>query len=413
MKRLLVFGGTSEARLLVELLSRFDIMLSVCVATEYGREMLSHIGNIRVIVSRLDSQQMILLIKDGGYDTVVDATHPFAVEVTANIADACKKTGIRNLRLLREDTKSGQEGDITLFPDLKSAVSYLNTTSGNILITTGSKELSEFCSLVDYKERCYARVLPAVNVLEHCKGIGFSDGHIIAMQGPFCEEINFAMLKQYNCKYLVTKNTGSAGGIDEKISAAQRNFASVILIGRPTIEKGYSVEQTAKLICEEYGLSEPAVKPEAIIKKKEYFPFFLPSTGKRVLFVGGGKIASRRIASMLKFNFQITVIAPALCDTLLELSRLSEIEHISKEIDPKDLEDFDYIIAATNQRDVNHMIAEAANRLLIPVNIVDKKEECGFYFPGIVLKEEAVIGVSCDGASHRKAKEISERIRGL
>lgn len=102
---------------------------------------------------------------------------------------------------------------------VQAAAEYLDQTQGNILLTTGSKELAGFTGMKDYQERLYARVLSLPNVMQACAELGFEGKHLIGMQGPFSRELNAAMLRQYDCKYLVTKDTGRAGGFQDKIDA--------------------------------------------------------------------------------------------------------------------------------------------------------------------------------------------------
>ena len=114
---------------------------------------------------------------------------------------------------------------------------YLEQTQGNILITTGSKELDKYTRLTNYKERCYARVLSVLPSVMQSIELGFSGKHLIAMQGPFSREMNLALLHQTEAKYFVTKESGKNGGFAEKLEAAV-----LLVIGRP-IEEGLSVEE--------------------------------------------------------------------------------------------------------------------------------------------------------------------------
>ena len=149
---------------------------------------------------------------------MLDATHPYAAEVTENIRAACQNTGFPYQRVLRE---AGAYQDKAIYVEnTEAAVEFLEGTKGNILLTTGSKELGKFTALSDAGERIYARVLSLPSVMETCKGYGFEGKHLIGMQGPFSMELNAAMLRQYDCRYLVTKDTGKAGGFQEKIDAA-------------------------------------------------------------------------------------------------------------------------------------------------------------------------------------------------
>ena len=83
---------------------------------------------------------------------------------------------------------------------------YLNSTEGNILLTTGSKELASYCGIRDRQNRVFARVLPLTKVVEQVEGLGYKGSRLICMQGPFSEEMNLAMINMLDIKFLVTKN---------------------------------------------------------------------------------------------------------------------------------------------------------------------------------------------------------------
>ena len=113
---------------------------------------------------------------------------------------------------------------------------------GEHFLTTGSKELSKFTVIPDYQE-AFARVLSIPSVISSCAELGIEGEHLIGMQGPFSTEINEAMLRQFRCSYLVTKDTGLAGGFPEKMEACQR-AASPVIIGRPLQEEGLSLPES-------------------------------------------------------------------------------------------------------------------------------------------------------------------------
>jgi len=123
------------------------------------------------------------------------------------------------------------------------AAAYLAGTSANVLLTTGSKELSCFTSVPDYQNRLFARVLSLPSVVASCAALGFSGRNLICMQGPFSEEMNIALIHQTDAKYLVTKDTGREGGFPEKESAAKACDCQLIIIRRPLVEEGITVEE--------------------------------------------------------------------------------------------------------------------------------------------------------------------------
>lgn len=231
MKKLLIFGGTSEEHDLLEALEPFGLETILCVASDYGR-MMAPEGNrrLRVRTGRLDANQIGALIRREGFFCVIDSTHPYAVEATKNIKAAALETGISYLRLLRE--KSDTDSAIVV-RSIGEAAKALDKSSGNVLLTTGSKELSAFTGVRDFAHRLYARVLPTAESINACLENGFLPHHIIAMHGPFSHELNIAIMRQFDIRLLVTKDGGRAGGYPDKLSAARALNADVIVIRRP------------------------------------------------------------------------------------------------------------------------------------------------------------------------------------
>ena len=252
MYKLCVFAGTTEGRELVEFLFGQPISVTACVATEYGETLLTPAANLTVSAQRLTQAEMAELFCRERFDAVVDATHPYASVVTENIAAACAETGTEYLRLLRSHGNSTE--DAVYVASIEEAVQYLNTVDGNILLTTGSKELNKFIPIRGFESRVYARVLPMEESLRLCQEAGVKPAHILAMQGPFSQEMNVAMLKSVHAAFLVTKDSGTTGGMDEKISAAREAGARTIIIGRPTQKEGLSFEEMTALLCDRFSL---------------------------------------------------------------------------------------------------------------------------------------------------------------
>lgn len=264
---ILIFAGTTEGREIAEYLNLHKISCYVCVATEYGESLLPSGEYITVSTKRLDCKEIIEFIKQHRIEIVIDATHPYATVVTENITNACKECKIEYSRVLRnsenmkiEDRKKDISENNTIaetyvwMESLEDAMEYLKHTTGNILATTGSKELHQYTRLPDYKKRVFARVLSLPSVIEQCYELGFQGKNLIAMQGPFSEELNYAMLKQIEAVYLVTKESGKAGGFLEKLIAAERANVTVLIIGRQKKETGYSKEEIKAYLCKKYSI---------------------------------------------------------------------------------------------------------------------------------------------------------------
>lgn len=252
MYKLCVFAGTTEGRELVELLADAPVEVTACVATEYGEALLPPRERLTVSNRRLTEEEMGALLRREHFDLVVDATHPYASEVTENIVRACRGAETEYLRLLR-GTDASPEGAVCV-PDIEAAVAYLAGTEGNILLTTGSKELAKYAALPGFAARVYARVLPMEASLEACRAAGLGPDRIIAMQGPFSREMNTAMLRSASARYMVTKDTGGTGGFGEKAAAAKEAGAVLVVVGRPEQREGLDFAETAELLCRRFNL---------------------------------------------------------------------------------------------------------------------------------------------------------------
>lgn len=253
MYKLCVFAGTTEGRELVERLAGQPVAVTACVATEYGETLLRPRERLTVSRRRLTQEQMEELFDREKFDLVVDATHPYAREVTEHICGACGRTGVDYLRLLRGEGAL-PEGAAAL-PDVPAAAAFLAGTEGNILLTTGSKELAGFRAIPDFARRVYARVLPMEASLRACEAAGLPPAHILAMQGPFSLEMNLAMLRAVSAAWLVTKEGGSAGGYPEKAEAARQAGAGLVVIGRPPQREGTDFGGVLRELRRRFGLS--------------------------------------------------------------------------------------------------------------------------------------------------------------
>ncbi len=252
MYKVLVFAGTTEGYEICRFLAAHQIPVTGFVATEYGSKSLTENAYLSVRTGRLDETAMEQVFTDEKPQLVLDATHPYASEVTMNIRTACEKTQTHYQRVLRE---AGEHEDRAVYVDsVQKAAEFLNQTEGNVLLTTGSKELTGFTGIRNYQKRLYARVLSLPNVMKTCAELGFEGKHLIGMQGPFSRELNAAMLRQYNCRYLVTKDTGKAGGFQDKIDAALECDAVPVIIGRPLKEEGMSVKECKRFLTEHFQI---------------------------------------------------------------------------------------------------------------------------------------------------------------
>lgn len=385
--KLVVFSGTSDGNKLCQWLSQQNINADVYVATEYGEQVMPKMEGINVHIGRLDASQMAEIINN---DTcVIDCTHPYAKEVTLNIKTVCEQKNAKYLRFLRESILHND--NIISVKNTEDAVEWICNNSGNVFLTTGSKELEAYTKIPNYQERLFIRVLPTSSVLQKCEELGFKGSHIIAMQGPFSYEMNVQMLKQVNAKILVTKDTGKSGGFDEKQKAAEKTNVKMLMIERPLAENGLTLEQ---------------IKDE-ILKLKEYprFPMFISLVNKNVLIVGAGKIAKRRFDVLKRFGANITVVG---------IENRANIEDvIIKPYSENDLNYINLVIAATDNREINHKIYIDCCKKNIPVSVADCFEESSFFFPAICQNDILNIGLVSNGKNHTAVSAMAKKIRNL
>lgn len=398
LKRIIIFAGTNEGRSLCEFFAEHGFPVTACVATEYGSLCLSEIPKLEIKEGRLTAQEIKAVIAD--YDYIIDATHPYAKIISDNIVQATGELKKTYLRIIRPESKHEQVHE---FETMEQACEYLNRVEGNVLVTTGSKELLPYTKIKDYAKRLFVRVLPSLQSMEECIRHGFPNSNIICMQGPFSEELNMAMLHQVKAKYLITKETGTSGGLNEKISAAVKCNAEVLLIGRPVKEEGLSLEEAYDYFTKELRFTA---------SKNICYPIFLKLRNRRIVIIGAGQIAARRIQTLLEFEADITVLAPTICE---EISSLSDrINILQKEYEENDIQDAFLVVAVTNSRQINQKIYEDAKKHNIMVNIADNKEQSDFYFPA-VFQDEHILGgiISRNGENHGLVKEKAKIIRNF
>lgn len=147
-----------------------------------------------------------------------------------------------------------------------------------------------------------------------------------------------------------------------------------------------------------------------------YFPFFMDIEGRKGVIVGGGKVAARKVEKLLPFGPALTVIASRMeeCmrrqEKLLQEDAAASLLFLEREFRVEDLTGADFVIAATNDEDVNGRIADYCRAEKIPVNVVDDREKCSFFFPALVKDGALTVGISTDGKSPVTASWVRKEI---
>lgn len=143
---------------------------------------------------------------------------------------------------------------------------------------------------------------------------------------------------------------------------------------------------------------------------KPYFPLFIDLSQKRVVVVGGGKIAARRVEALLDFAEDIHVVAPEVTERLQRLDEEGRIRWTAEVYQEEVLRGAELVLAATDDAACNEKVIEDCRIRKIPANASHRKEWCDFYFPGIIKEGNLVVGFCSSGLSHREVREAREKV---
>ncbi|MBO7730052.1 MAG: bifunctional precorrin-2 dehydrogenase/sirohydrochlorin ferrochelatase [Lachnospiraceae bacterium] len=151
------------------------------------------------------------------------------------------------------------------------------------------------------------------------------------------------------------------------------------------------------------------------MREELYFPLFVDLSQKNIVVIGAGKIAARRVRSLLPFAGKIKVIAPEVSSEIAEMAASSEgvLMVEQRPFETSDLDGADMVLAITNDKDLNTQIGTLCKEKKVLVNVSHEKELCDFYFPGVVQKDNVVIGITASGKDHSEARKVTEQIRAM
>lgn len=244
-----IIGGTKDSRDFIEILKNSGADLRniiVTTAGEYGKKLVENTG-VQVQGKPMNYEEMCEFVSKKNIRRIFDLSHPYAVEVSKNAMKTAEKNNLEYMRFERELLK--YENSLNFY-EIDELVKFLETLEGNILVTLGSNNIDKFKNLKNL-EKMYFRILPVKESIEKTENAGIKAKNIIALQGPFSKDFNIAIYKNYNIKYVVTKESGSTGGEFEKIEAAYKTQAVPIVLKRPHIKYIQKVSDLKKL-TEEY-----------------------------------------------------------------------------------------------------------------------------------------------------------------
>lgn len=223
-----IIGGTTESTILI---SKIKGLLNyvISVATYSGSEVIED-EHPNVVVSRMNYEGMLEFIKIHNIETVIDMSHPYAIEVSENARRACDNAKIKYLRFARKKTEIQ---NVIYTNSISECIEFIKGVQGHVLFTTGIKNIVDFEAIKDKdKHRFIYRVLPTIFSIQECVDNNIKMKDIIGMLGPFSKELNISIFKEYNVSYVVMKDSGIVGGTPQKIEACIKCGIIPIVIGR-------------------------------------------------------------------------------------------------------------------------------------------------------------------------------------
>lgn len=248
--------GTSEGREILSLLNEYTSDILVSTATEYGGEILKNYKYSYLNTNPLDLEGLVNLFKEKNISLLVDASHPYAIEISKNAIKACEELNIEYIRYERPSCieKFKNEEKIIEVSDYDELYDKLKNIKGNILNTTGSRNLNKILSM-KIDNRIIHRVLPSVKVMQECINNGLDAGDIIAIKGPISYDLNCTFIKEYKAQAMLLKDSGIQGGTEEKLKSCVDNNIYGFIIGRKEMEYKnvfYAPEDLVKHISDEF-----------------------------------------------------------------------------------------------------------------------------------------------------------------
>ena len=141
------------------------------------------------------------------------------------------------------------------------------------------------------------------------------------------------------------------------------------------------------------------------------FPIFIDLSEKHIVVVGAGTVAARRVRTLIDFTSHITVVAPDVHPDIENLEHVGKVAVLRKNYEDSDLQNADMVLAATDDSALNAHLSTQCRERGIPVNVSSDRSLCDFYFPGVIRRENVVIGVTASGTDHHEAKTVTDQIK--
>jgi len=232
---ILVIGGTCDALEIACRLYEITSDLVISTATEYGFKTSRKCFPGPIIYGKMDKEDLRQYVMNNRVRFILDASHPYAENISRNVISLCQELGIDYVRFERSMVQ-GKSSDLILCSTYEEAGELADRLPGNIFISIGINHVEKLLVKIKDKKRIKVRVLPQSETLAKLESKGLDADHIVALKGPFSEEMNYLLFKETQTSVLICKDSGEQGGTDKKIRAAQRLGMKTIMVARPKID---------------------------------------------------------------------------------------------------------------------------------------------------------------------------------
>lgn len=234
--RLWLIGGTQESAQLAAAIAYATLPCTISVTTESARALYPSAPALRVWVGRLTAGSLGEFLRLEQIVAVLDASHPYAVEISQIVIAAARERQIPYLRYERPAVETHMNAPSVIQLDsfhTLLAGNYLH--SSRVLLTVGYRPLQLFRPWHD-RSTLFARILPSAIALEAASKAGFTPDRLICLRPPITGELERALWRHWEISLVVTKASGTAGGEDVKRTVAAETGIPLIVITRPDVE---------------------------------------------------------------------------------------------------------------------------------------------------------------------------------
>jgi precorrin-6A/cobalt-precorrin-6A reductase len=259
-RRILLLSGTSEGPLLAQALVEQGFAVTATVTRDEACHNLfgGLVDRVSVVARGFTADSLTAYLAERQADLVVDATHPFAARITLAAHEACHRAGVPYLRYERPDW--APPSGTNLVDGFADAAQRAAALGRRIMLTIGSKQLKHFAHLQGRVEML-ARILPSAVSTQQALAAGFRADQLIGLRPPFSQEFNRRLFEQHRIDVLVTKASGVAGGVAEKVLAARELGLAVVMIRRPQMPAIAGLDSVEAVVARCVGVLRGEPRP--------------------------------------------------------------------------------------------------------------------------------------------------------